>query len=181
MARLTITEALAEIKTIDKRIVKKRENIVPYLWRQEQLRDPHEKDGGSAAFIQQELQSVGDLEKRKISLRHAIQNANDATFIETGGMRFSISDWLTWRREVAPALQQFLGRMSQHIHQARSQAQSKGFAVVGAGAVPSQPTDLLVNINEQELAAQIEGLETILGTLDGLLSLKNATVFMELD
>ena len=181
MARLTITEALAEIKTIDKRITKKRENILPYLWRQEQLRDPHEKDGGSALFIQQELQSVGDLEQRKISLRRAIQDANDITFIETGGMALSISDWLTWRREVAPGKQQFLRQMSQQIHQARSQAQAKGFAVVGAGAVPSQPTDLLVNVSEQGLAADMENLETVLGTLDGLLSLKNATVFVEAD
>ena len=177
--RITITEALAEIKTIDKRIGKKRENILPYLWRQEQLRDPHERDGGSAQYIRQELQAVGDLETRKVGLRRAIQHANDSNTIELGGQKRTISDWLSWRREVAPGQQSFLSQMANHVRQARSQAQAKGFAVVGAGAVPASPSDLLVNINEQELSQQMETLENVLGSLDGQLSLKNATVFVE--
>jgi len=179
--KLTITEALAEIKTIDKRIGKKQESILPYLWRQEQLRDPHEKDGGSVAFIQKELQAIGDLGVRKMALRRAIQRANDTTRFSINGTENSISDWLTWRREVAPGKQTFSKQMASHIHQARAQAQAKGFAVVGAGAVPSQPSDLLVNINEQELAAEMENLETVLGSLDGQLSLKNATVLVEVE
>jgi len=178
--KITITEALAEIKTIDKRIAKKQESILPYLWRQEQLRDPHEKDGGSVLYVQQELQSIGDLGGRKMALRRAIQRANDTNTIELVGVQRSISDWLTWRREVAPGQQSFYKQMANHIHQARAQAQAKGFAVVGAGAVSSSPSDLLVNVNEKDLSAKMEELESILGSLDGQLSLKNATVLIEI-
>ncbi len=54
MAKLTITEALAEIPTIEKRIEKKREFILNYLYRQSSVRDPHEKDGGSTVLIVRE-------------------------------------------------------------------------------------------------------------------------------
>ena len=48
---ITITEALAEIPTIEKRITKKQEFITNYLFRVSSTRDPHEKDGGSAELI----------------------------------------------------------------------------------------------------------------------------------
>ena len=51
---LTITEALAEIKTLAKRIEKKRQNIGQFLVRQEGVRDPLEREGGSVAFVQTE-------------------------------------------------------------------------------------------------------------------------------
>ena len=39
---------------------------------------------------------------------------------------------------------------------------------------------LIVNVNERELAEKIENLENILGTLDGQLSRKNATIMIDL-
>ena len=48
---ITITEALAEIKTISKRLEKKRESIFNFVGRQDGIRDPLEKDGGSVEFI----------------------------------------------------------------------------------------------------------------------------------
>ena len=59
--KLTITEALAEIKTVEKRIQKKREAILPFVFRQEMLRDPHEKDGGSAVVVAGGGHGRGDL------------------------------------------------------------------------------------------------------------------------
>jgi hypothetical protein len=47
------------------------------------------------------------------------------------------------------------------------------------GQAPAQPTDIVVNVNEQWLKVTIEELSEIEGTLDGLLSLKNATVVVE--
>lgn len=58
MAQTTITEALAEIPTIEKRIEKKSEFILNYLYRQSAVRDPHEKDGGSSTLIHRELQAI---------------------------------------------------------------------------------------------------------------------------
>ena len=48
---MTITEALAEIKTIQKRIDKKREFILHHTYRQHTLRDLLEKDGGSPKVV----------------------------------------------------------------------------------------------------------------------------------
>ncbi len=176
--KLTITEALAEIKTIEKRVQKKREAILPFVFRQEMLRDPHEKDGGSAAVIEQELQAVSDLQERVISIRRAIQDANASTMVTVAGETRSLSDWLVWRREVAPKRQQLFVDIRNTINSMRAQAQQKGLQVV-AGESGNQ-TDIVVNLNERKLATQIETLEEILGNLDGQLSLKNATVTIEL-
>ena len=176
--KLTITEALAEIKTVEKRIQKKREAILPFVFRQEMLRDPHEKDGGSAVVVQQELQAVGDLQERVIAIRRAIQEANSTTDITVGGETRSISDWLVWRREVAPQRQQLYVDIRNAINNMRAQAQQKGLQVVASES--GNQSDIVVNVNEKKLAAQIEALEEVLGTLDGQLSLKNATVTIEL-
>src|ERR1035438_7251391 len=73
MPQLTITEALQEIKTIGKRLDKKRAAAAQYLARDARARDPLEKDGGSAKFISEERQAIADLETRVISIRTHIQ------------------------------------------------------------------------------------------------------------
>src|SRR5277367_6394116 len=105
MPPVTITEALAELKTIDKRIQKKREFVLGYLLRQEMFKDPLERDGGSVSAIKREMQSIRDLEERKIGIRRAIQQANERTNVTVGKQTRSIADWLVWKREVAPAYQ----------------------------------------------------------------------------
>jgi hypothetical protein len=173
----TITEALAELKTIGKRIEKKREFIASYLGRQEKFRDPHEKDGGSAAMITRERQAVRDLEERSIQIRNAIQLANRENTIAVEGRERSIQDWLCWRRDVAPGQQQFLKAVQRQVLNLRQQAQAKGYAVNPTD--DAKPDDVIINVNEAEMAGEIEQMETVLGTLDGLLSLKNATITIE--
>lgn len=176
---LTITEALAEIKTIGSRIAKKREHVLRYLVRQEAFKDPLEKRGGSFAAIQSELQSIGDLEKEIIRLRRLIAKANDTTTITVGSLTMTISEWLTWRREVSPGRQQFFSGMLNQLKSARSAATQRGAQVVIGTSQPAQPTDFIVNVNEATLAAENEELSTVLGQLDGQLSLKNATVVID--
>ena len=89
---ITITEALAEIKTIGKRIASKQAFIGQYLARQDGVRDPLEKDGGSAEVIKRERQAIGDLETRIITLRQGIQHANDETKVSVVGS-FEKSAW----------------------------------------------------------------------------------------
>jgi len=180
MADLTITEALAETKTIDARIVKKREFIASSLYRQEQLKDPFEKQGGAVAVISQERQSIADLSERKIQLRRAIQVANESTQVTIGKTTRSISDWLIWRREVAPGLKDMLASFATGIRTIRAEAQRKGMAIVTTGDLAQKPTDLILHIDEKQLAEQIEDLELVLGQLDGQLSLKNATTVVVL-
>lgn len=178
---LTITEALAEIKTIDKRAEKKREFVNGFLFRQDGIKDPLEKDGGSAECIHRERQALRDLDNRVISLRRGIQQANEATAVTINTEGRTISDWLIWRRDVAPKRQQFLSKMRQSLNAVRDQARRQGANVLpqGATAASDRPQDIIVNVNEGELAAEIEALEDTLGQLDGVLSLKNATVQIE--
>lgn len=180
MTDITITEAIAEIKTIGKRIEKKREFITTYLSRQEGVKDPLEKQGGSFENIKQEIQAIMDLENRVVALRRGIQKANDATTVTIGERSRSISDWLVWRREAAPMHQQFLNGIRHTLNQVRTDAARKNVAVVSATIENgAKPTDFIVNIDEQRLSAEIEDFETTLGKLDGILSLKNATVFIK--
>jgi hypothetical protein len=60
----------------------------------------------------------------------------------------------------------------------RREANQKGVGVSDKDAGFSP--DYVVNLNERELADKIEALETTLGILDGQLSLKNATITIDL-
>lgn len=175
----TITEGLAEIKTLNKRIQKKRVSVRGYLAREERLKDPLANDGGSIEFIKRERQAIGDLEERIVNLRRAIARSNADTTIRVGTIERTIADWLTYRREVAPGKQEFLAVLRSAVESVRREAAQKSHNVIGVSAIAQvgdvKPTDVLVNISEKELAEEIEVLETELGTLDGLLSLHNAT------
>lgn len=171
---ITITEALAELKLIDKKVDQKRKFIGQYLLRQEALKDPLEKDGGSVSAIVRERQAINDLLERKIAIRRGIQEANSSTRVTICGVERTISDWLTWRRDCAPALQGMLMGVATHINNTRNEAQRKGLTVVSG--VAEKPTDIVVNVNEQEVANATEKMEEVLGILDGQLSLKNATI-----
>jgi hypothetical protein len=176
MTKITITEALAEIKTAEKKIKKKREFILQFLSRQEGLKDPLEKDGGSVEMIQRERQAISDIEKRVVELRQGIAKANEKTTISFGDDTRPISEWLTWRREIAPGQNDFLRALNFRLNSVRDNAKRMGNAIVAGGAQPEKPTDVIVNINETELAREAEKLEEILSNIDGQLSLKNATV-----
>lgn len=176
---LTITEALAEIKTIGKRLEAKRGNIGQYVFRQERLKDPIAAEGGSREYVRRERQAIRDLEERIVVIRRGIQVANHKHTITVQGEVRSIQDWLTWRREISDGQRRLLVSIRDGLKNVRQQAQQKGIAVVGTASTPTSSDDVIVNVDETELAADIERLEQVLGELDGQLSLKNATVMVE--
>lgn len=173
----TITEGLAELKTLRKRIDKKRESLGPYLARAEAVRDPLEKQGGSEKHIKAERQAVNDLELHYVELRRKIAVANDNTAVTSCGVTLSISEWLIWRREIAPQRRSWLDGMMNGIKQLRAKTQQRGNSMISATAISAdtKPDDIVVNIDEVALNKEREELEEILGILDGQLSLKNAT------
>lgn len=177
--KLTITEALAEIKTIGKRMEKKREFVLGYLARQDAMKDPLEKDGGSAHLIENEQQALRDLGQRIVRLRSLIAEANRKHKINCRGLTETVADWITWRREVAPGRMKFLNQIRSNVSQIRAQAQKQGLNVLGTSDGTARPTDVIVNVSEQKLAFEIERMEEVLGTLDGQLSLANAVFFIE--
>lgn len=176
--KITVTEALQEVKTIDARIQKKKEFIFNFLFRQNNQRDPHEKDGGSATLIARERQSISDLLERKITIRNAINVVNSENIIVIKEQTRTIAEWLIWKRDVAPILRSVLNETAERLQSMRQEVSRKGLAVTQNA--PSEVTlDVVVNINEAELARQIENLEETLSTLDGQFSLKNATIQIE--
>lgn len=179
MATLTITEALAELKTIDKRLEKKREFVLGYLYRQNLYKDPLDKDGGSREAVKAERQAIADLEERKVAIRRAVALANEATPVTVNGCTRTVSGWLTFRRDVVPARQKFLAQLKQKLDAVRRDAQSKGLALAADVTAATNSNDIIVNVSERDLAAEAEALEVTLGALDGQLSLKNATVTIE--
>jgi hypothetical protein len=174
---ITITEALAEVPTISKRIAKKQQFVQDFLARQAIVKDPHEKDGGSVELIKRELQGITDLEQRLIAIRSGIAQANAVTKITVGTTTRTIADWLTWRREIAENQRSRMNNMAGALRALRAKAQQTNGKV---GENVEGPTDWVININERQLADQIEDLETTLGALDGQLSLRNATTTIAL-
>lgn len=179
MGQMTITEALAEIKTIGKRVGKKESFILEHIVGQSGLEDPLGTDGGSRMVIARERQAITDLHERVIRIRGAIHEANHSTEITVCDQNRTIADWLVWRREVATHAQSIMNSMHSKIHAARKQWQQQGGNVAGESATPNR-FDLTILIDEAELAREREGIEEVLGSLDGLLSLKNATTMIEI-
>lgn len=176
--KLTITEALAEIKTIGKRIETKQSQLESYIVRDSRMRDPMEQGGGSTAFILRERQAINDLQKRIVELRTKIQQSNMVTRLALNGQDMTVYEWLIWRREVAPTASNQLSRIWQTLQNARRGAQQRGVNVIAAAAAVQSGNDvseIIVNVNEQEIAKERENVEAVLGELDGRLSLINAT------
>lgn len=175
---ITITEALAEIPTIDKRIQKKKEFVCNFLFRQSAVRDPHEKDGGSEDVLKRELQSITDLTQRKITIRLAITQANLSNHIVIEGQTKTIAEWLTWRREVAPTIDNLYQAMAQKFNEMRTVARQQGLNVSDKDAGFSK--DFVTHFSEKELAELRDVHEKTIGLLDGQLSLKNATILLDI-
>lgn len=168
---MTITEALAEMKTLTKRITSKREYVTTYLLRIETLKDPL---GDSKKALAEEMQAITDLETRLVDLRRAVNFQNDITTIEVEGVVKTISGWILWRRDVAPSRERFITQLRTKLTQARDQLRTQ--PMYATKEQTDKPLDMVVNLDEQALNKEAEQLKNILGQLDGQLSLKNATV-----
>jgi len=170
----TITEGLAEIKTINARLVKKRQSVIEHLARFSHIMDPFlQNDGNQRDFVSRERQAIKDLEERILTIRSAIQVKNQTTPLKIGNTNRSLQEWLNWRRDISANQSILLQQMNNKIQTARSQLKSG--QSISEEAV-NKPNVLIVNINEQSLISEIEEMEEILGTLDGKLSLLNATL-----
>lgn len=168
---ITITEALAEIKTIGKRLETKRSFVANNLARPAQVIDPFASDGGSVEKLRRESQAISDLEFRIIELRRGIAKANEATSVSVCGVTRTIAEWLTWRKEVASQRQQYLGVLLNNIRGIRGWKPNNNQI-----SPDGQPPQFTFNVDESAIQKEVEQTQEILGTLDGQLSLKNATV-----
>jgi len=173
----TITEALAEIKTIGKRLKKKASFVNEHLYRQEKFSDPFIKEGGQAGEIKRERQAMDDLNDRALKLRIAINRANESNRITINGVDRSISEWIVWRRDIAPRVQANLTGMQNSIRKIRQEAINKGAPV--SDKETENPENVIININERDLVCEVEDMVETLGQLDGMLSMTNATTSID--
>jgi hypothetical protein len=183
-SKLTITEALQEIKTINKRLEKKRQAVMQYVARDVRIKDPLESTGGSVKFIVEERQAIGDLEQRIVTIRTEIQRSNLTASLSINGKTRTVSEWLTWRREVSEQSKNFLQSILLGIQKLRAEAQKQGGRVVGhqvaqVNIEQTAPPEVSVQVDEASILKQQEEYETVLGELDGKLSLFNATTVIE--
>lgn len=180
MTSITITEGLAEIKTLEKRIQHKSAALIPYVARPAALIDPLEKKGGSALYITGEMQSIMDLQNRLISIRTAIQNTNLKTKLTVQGIERTIAEWLTWRKEISNNQRMLLANIRAQISRARGEGRPSTARQAVADATSTGVDQIHVSVDESGIISASEQMEQVLGTLDGQLSLMNATVRLDL-
>lgn len=173
---ITITEALAEVKLIDHKMEKKHRFVLNHLVRSVQRIDPLEDKGGSVKVIKQEMQAIGDLSERLVSIRRAISQANQENTIEVNGRSRTIADWLTWRRDVYPREAAHFNNLAKKIVNERQSLGSMHQRLQAAQEITGE--DMIVHLDEKDLIDQIEALEETNDRLDGLLSLKNAQILV---
>jgi hypothetical protein len=174
MPTITITEALAELRTLSKRIEKKQEFILGNLARQDGLKDPHAESGGSAKLVSEALQSISDLEDQELKIRTAIQASNLQTTLSVEGVSHTIAEWILWKRNISGSQKQRLSVIANTLKALRQRATQQGNAVVTINQQPTALTDLVVFVSESDLAQKSEWIETVLGSLDGQLTLANS-------
>lgn len=173
MATLTITEGLAELKTLAARLAKKRQFVSSHLTRDADRLDPLDKQGGSINAVKEAMQGIHDLEERVVAIRSAINRANANTKVTIADTARTVEQWLVWRREVSRGQVEFLGTIRKILDQARARDPYAGRSKDDQG--------FIVNIDEKKLGSDMEQLVTILGELDGKLSVVNATTHIELE
>lgn len=174
---MTITEALAETKTIKARLAKKQEFIVANSLRHGLVVDALAKEGGAEKRLREESQAFDDLLRRLVKIRTEIQSANIRNSLTVEGETKTVAEWLNWRKECAPLERAFLDQIQRTIRDTKTkmiaQAPRDGDGKIDERVVP------IVHVSEDALAKRAELVEKILGDLDGRLSLFNATTPIE--
>lgn len=176
---MTITEALAEIKLVTSKIDKKKQFVLNNIGRQDGIKDPFEKDGGTNKLVSGEMQAITDLTERLVQLRTEIAAANAKTLLEVNGVSRSVANWLVWRREAAPIIKVFYDQLTRGVAGVRDNARTKGLAVVTSGQPATTAADVIIEIDEMKLSKNVEMIQEILDRLDGKLSLHNAITTVE--
>lgn len=177
--RKTITEALAEIPLIEKKIQSKREYISQNVGRTSVMADPLAKtEGGSPAVIAREFQAIGDLSTQLVKIRSAIQERNTTNYVTLGEKTMTVAEWLNWRREVAPKTVSFLKQVTQACQQMKNQFERSPQILKDQEGKQTiiQP---VFHVDLEWVQKELERNEAILGELDGKLSMMNATTFVE--
>ncbi len=186
---ITITEALGELRLVEKKLEKKRNGVQTYLCG---YTEPLSAQGGSTKYVASERESVDALMDRHIAIRIAIQesNRNESITIDNEGRTSTqtIAEWLTWKRELSNNHRRFLSSCIQRIEQFRTDHENTWHKQKQASKdldqndmpTPEEPK-LLVHADEKELRDQLADLDYQLERLDTALTLHNSTVTIDVE
>lgn len=173
---MTITEALSEVKLIQKKIEKKRQFVLTNLTRFEHLKDPLETGGGSTKVLHAELQSIEDLQTRLETIRWAIADANSKTTLTLDGKTKSLTAWLSWKRDLADTDIAFRNSIHTSLKQSFDRAATQPQVYKTEETQTPQLAKLILNLDYGEMVKRAERTSELLEKLDGKLSLLNATI-----
>lgn len=179
MEKLTITEALSEINLIKKKTEKKETNVLSNLYRAKHIKDQLEKEGGSKTFVYSEIQAIKDLMKRYIKIKGAIAKANIENQITVNDKTMSIHDWLNWKRDCSKGEIEFNTKIHNQVknHFDAIQRQPQVFK---DDEGKTHLVEFESNVEYGDFLKSAENLQETFDKLDGQLSLKNATIVVEL-
>lgn len=180
MTKMTITEALAEIKLITSKLEKKRTRVLGNLMRCANQVDPLEHEGGSVKYLESEMQSIAALEENLIKIRGAIMSANLLHVAEIMGKTKTIYEWLVWKREIVNPMKSFYQLIYTKTKESVDYADKNPHVLrkPEPGTMP-ELAKMEPNLNYMEFSKKHEEVSDILSKLDGVLSLKNATIVIE--
>ena len=179
MDKMTITEALSEINLIKKKIMAKQAKIQSAVIRAEHLPDSFTSEGGSEEMIRRESQGIYDLNYRLARIRAEISHANLTHKISIGEDVRSIHDWLIWKREIATGQIKFTRDIHESVRSHNKTAAERP-QVYKDGEDKPQLVKYKINVDYADWLQRETLLSEKLEKLDGQLSLKNATICIEI-
>lgn len=178
MLKITITEALAEVKLIDKKVAKKKEIVLSNVVRARHAKDPFERDGGSEQYLTREIQAITDLERRKVKLREAISTANLNNSLTIGERTDTIHNWIVWKREIAKSSGEFAKQIHVGIKSHMTSSSSKP-QVYQDDEGKQKIVEWVYGLDYPIYIAKDQQHQSYLDELDGKLSLLNARIEVE--
>lgn len=176
--KITITEALSEINLISKKLQSKKDVVLGNLFRNDVQKDTFLNDGGSEAYIGRELQSINDLMRRVVSIRSSIAKANTENKITINDRTMTINEWLNWKRDVSEFEKTFFAQVSGNIKKGLDDSASRP-QLMKADDGTIKIINITPNVNYADTLKKQQDVVEVLEKLDGQLSLKNATIFIE--
>lgn len=175
MESMTITEALAELKLITKKVEKKKEVVKQNLTTFEHLPDAFKEDGGVKEMVKREMQAIADHYERLVRIRASIGVKNAETSVMVEGVSKTISQWLAWKESVKDPLSALLAEIQNGVNTAVKSNAQRPMVTANEQTKEVNLAKLMINVDMGHVNKSIETIISITEKLDGQLSLKNAT------
>lgn len=141
--------------------------------------DKFSKDGGAEKVLTSELQSIENLNLNLIKIRSAIMKANLENNIVIDGASLPIYSWLVWRKEVFNVLQRTYEDIWEKTKQEVDKSMRTPQVVKDNEGKVIELARVIPNMNHVECQKIFQKISETNDSLDGKLSLANATIVIE--